>query len=343
MTGAPTPLALLHYVGVRVGKWASVQFLIKPVTRDHMAWFLTTGKKHPVVCTLVAIALGTLARLALSPLVDSIRAPFLTGWPTCLIVALMCGRRYGFVTVLWFGFFGWVVYLETPFKVTHISEVASTTNLVVFLLTSSANVYVVTWLADARDHHELIAHELKHRTNNLISVVQAIVSKTVSDPAQQSALNDRLQAIARAEYLVADQFDKAEVAVLIRDAVSGFANTNMAIDVAPGLYVEARSALYLRLLLHEWATNSTKHGALRPCQRDTAAVTVSLRRLDGHAKMRWIESSVSNIKPFQQNGFGTTLANQLARALDGTAHCNLAPDGIHCELCFHPSYLIDQA
>lgn len=311
-------------------------------TRIGVQWFLATGKKYPCTATLLLIAIGVGCRIALSPLIDDLRAPFLTGWPTCLIVALLCGRLYGLVTVAFFGLFGWFMYLDTPFTITHVSEVASTTNLAVFTFTAGFSVLAITWLCNTREHYELIARELKHRSNNLISVIQAIVTKTVTNGNEQDILNGRLSAIARADQLVSAQSDHARIAELIHDAVSPFMDAQIQIDVEPDLFAEARTALYLRLLFHEWATNSTKHGALRPCQRVHALITVSLRRNDHEICIRWIESSVNKIKPTQSNGFGTTLAQQLARTLRGISTSDLTSDGIHCEIRFHPSYVIQK-
>lgn len=303
---------------------------IRPATLHGVEWLRAAGSKHPTLMATGITMAGILLRLATQPLVAPLQDPFVTEWCVVLMVGLLCGLWRGFVSVLIFAFIGWYGYLEAAI------DEASILNVAVFILTSFFAIWVVTTLAHINEHQTLLAREFRHRNGNLISVIQAIISKTIQDPDTCEALYQRLGALAAADALTFRGGNRAEVVTIIRDAVVAFAGANITLDIEPGLWVETRTAAYLRLLLHEWATNSTKYGALRPCQRDHARVQIRLRQ----DRLEWLETAVTNIRPISHNGFGTTLARQLARALDGKTESHLRADGIYCSLFFSPAYLI---
>jgi PAS domain S-box-containing protein len=118
-------------------------------------------------------------------------------------------------------------------------------------------------ISDRKKSQQLIIRELNHRTQNLFAVFQAIASRAVDESKTAAeikyVLNDRLQALARAYQVIAEE-GSASLAVLLERQLGAFSK-----QVEFGgcdIVVNPSAAQQFALIIHELATNALKYGAL---------------------------------------------------------------------------------
>lgn len=135
-------------------------------------------------------------------------------------------------------------------------------------------------LQRSADEQSILARELSHRVQNVLSVVQALAAQTDaagrSGAEYRDAFMGRLRALAAAEALVFDDRDERVDLRGLAEAVlePHWADRPRSIEVAgPPCQVAARNGRMLGLALHELATNAAKYGAL-----STGA---------GHVRLEW--------------------------------------------------------
>ena len=123
----------------------------------------------------------------------------------------------------------------------------------------------VTERTNAEARQKLLVRELVHRTNNMLAMIQAIVSNTLvpnRDVADaKRAILGRLHALARAQQFVAAG---PAAGVPLRDLVEGELGqfrTQAAIE-GPHLVIGGEFAQMFALVLHELASNAAKYGSL---------------------------------------------------------------------------------
>ncbi|QBR71155.1 histidine kinase [Beijerinckiaceae bacterium] len=174
----------------------------------------------------------------------------------------------------------------------------------------------------AREQQRLLFREMNHRINNLLALVGGIVAlsarsaKTPKDLAAQ--VRTRLEALARAHQLMLpnlnDGLVKGErtttLLSLIRTIVSPYCDVDQGpetrvIAAGPELAIGENSVTSLALLLHEFATNAVKHGAL---SSPRGRVNVDWFVEDDLLNLTWreLDGPLLSGQP-QTEGFGTLL------------------------------------
>lgn len=163
-----------------------------------------------------------------------------------------------------------------------------------------------------RDREQLLMRELAHRGKNLVSVIQAIATRSLSgerslDEARE-VLIGRLGALANSYNMLTDETPES---AKLHDLVSeGLKVLGDRADMSgPALMVPAKNAQTLSLLLHELATNAAKHGAL---SLETGRVSVAWEVLkkDGDEdrfRFSWSESGGPTVRAPERQGFGTVI------------------------------------
>ena len=168
----------------------------------------------------------------------------------------------------------------------------------------------------AADHRMLLVREMAHRAGNMLQLVNSIAGQTFTadaDPqlARQN-FNDRLNALARANYVVArGGWTSTPFADLVEETLKPFGSR---------VTVEGRNVLLppefcfdMGLVLHELATNSAKYGVLG---QDEGAVHVkwSFRpRLDSANDfcLDWEDPISALVTTPRGTGFGSKLMTAL--------------------------------
>jgi two-component sensor histidine kinase len=192
----------------------------------------------------------------------------------------------------------------------------------------------------AQQRQLLLIHELNHRVKNILAMVQAIVTQTLSNTptrkVARQALDERLQALARAhDVLTRESWHGAELADIIAGAVAPLeANPGLRFRASgPSVRLEPKAAVSLAMVLHELATNAVKYGAL-----STDAGWVSLDWTATPAPggldlaLTWVEHGGPPVKPPRRRGFGARLISRSLAAELGSAELIYAPAGVQCRM-----------
>jgi len=196
------------------------------------------------------------------------------------------------------------------------------------------------------ERQRLVLREMNHRVKNLFTLASSLVTlsaRSAETPAElATSVSARLEALSRAHALTIPSISgeglETEQATtlhtLIRTIVAPFENDPDSSRVRiEGLDVpvSGNAATSLSLLLHEFATNATKYGAL-----STADGTIDILCADEGEQfsLTWIERGGPSIpaEPVAE-GFGTLLSTATARGqLGGDILREWRPEGLFLKL-----------
>jgi PAS domain S-box-containing protein len=207
---------------------------------------------------------------------------------------------------------------ERPFGVfgVHDTKLRAFDPADVDFLLSLANIVATTARhVEAEEQRTLLLREMAHRAGNLLQVVNSIANQTfgASDdiPRARSAFSQRLEAMARANHLIArGGWSRTRLVEVVRETLLPFGSK---------VHTEGRDLLLapelcfdLGLILHELATNSAKYGSLG---RDDGQVDVTWRLLaqkdDRVLEVIWQDPLPSTPSASAGTGFGSRLLRSL--------------------------------
>jgi PAS domain S-box-containing protein len=163
----------------------------------------------------------------------------------------------------------------------------------------------------AEERQLLLVRELAHRGKNMLAVLQSIARRSLPDrqckPEARDRLVERIAAMARTyQTMNAEGFEGAKLSELARTELEHF-SSRADID-GPDVLLRTSEAQTFGLLLHELATNATKHGAL---SKETGRVSVEWRIESNAEQPRfvfdWIESGGPRVSAPRTSGFGMAL------------------------------------
>ncbi len=182
----------------------------------------------------------------------------------------------------------------------------------------------------AQEAQQTLVHELQHRTNNLLTVVQAMAHQTLHGSGSLEELRDdfesRLQALARANrQLASSNWSGARLIDLICGELEPF--LSRVTITGKEVVLDPHQAQNFTMALHELVTNAVKYGSL-----SSAAGSVHLSwGTDGsqqELRFRWQEVGGPRVTQPRKKGFGSTLIASMFE----NATFSYFPDGIVCEL-----------
>ena len=189
----------------------------------------------------------------------------------------------------------------------------------------------------ARERERLLAREISHRSKNLLGMLQAIVSRSLTGTRTlaegREAVMERIQALARSmNVLESGETESAPIGEIVRLEAEDFSDRVSA--TGPEVRLNGRAAQTLALVVHELVTNATKYGALsRPGGR--VAVNWSITGVDDRATFafQWQEVGGPAVAPPARQGFGRVLIGTVAAQEFGAEpKINFAPDGLSYEI-----------
>jgi two-component system, chemotaxis family, CheB/CheR fusion protein len=184
----------------------------------------------------------------------------------------------------------------------------------------------------------LLMSELTHRVRNTLAVIQGIARHTLRrSKATEGVVEQfegRLAALASAHnLLVESDWKGADLGELARQQLQAHTTENpnhLRIEGEP-IALPPDLATPFGLVLHELATNATKHGALSTANGQVS-VTWSVRQRNNHRMLvfEWKEMSAPQVSRTPTSGFGSTL---IQSAIPG-AQVNRAfrKDGFVCTI-----------
>jgi two-component sensor histidine kinase len=184
-----------------------------------------------------------------------------------------------------------------------------------------------------------------HRAKNVLAVVQAALRMTPkSDPeVYAKAVEGRVMAIARAHTLLAEEhWTGAELRALLKAELAAFLSAAPSEPLGcamqaklcgPDVRLTPIAAQALSMVLHELATNATKHGALSVAG---GRVVVSWRVVETERtlRLRWAETGGPPVSGTPTcRGFGSRVIEATIKGqLGGTLRQDWEPSGLVCEI-----------
>lgn len=187
----------------------------------------------------------------------------------------------------------------------------------------------------AEENQRLIIGELKHRTGNLLGIMQAIISNTLRESKTIAEadliLRGRVQTLSSAYSLLADAAWEGASLAKILSAQSILDVTRVTIDGCE-IHITPRAAQQFAMIIHELSTNALKYGALSSAN---GRISIS-GKLNGYGENRsflfsWQESGGPRVSPPTRKGFGSVILLDAAKQF-GTVTMNYLPDGLHYRL-----------
>ena len=179
----------------------------------------------------------------------------------------------------------------------------------------------------AEERERILVRELQHRSNNLLTVIQAIARRTLrpeSSLADASArFEARLQALSRIHRrLVQSNWEGVALRDLIALELEPFATRVKA--TGPDVILNPQQAQSFSLALHELGTNALKYGAL---SNTNGYVEISWSFQAPGLRFHWRELDGPHVSRPVRQGFGTSLLG----ATFSDAQLEFNPEGIECE------------
>ncbi|HZZ31138.1 MAG TPA: PAS domain-containing protein, partial [Phenylobacterium sp.] len=204
----------------------------------------------------------------------------------------------------------------------------------------------ITERKESEERLKLLAREVDHRANNLLTVVLSTVqlSQAPTVQALKEVLSGRIAALGRAHQLLSEaRWEGADLRRLVEEELLAFSlgeATRVSIE-GPDVALSPAAAQALAMALHELATNAAKYGSLSKPQ---GQVAVSWTRTGGGPLLlRWSESGGPLVATPSRRGLGTAmLARALAGPLGGSSRLEWRAEGLVCELEL-PGEALEQA
>lgn len=187
--------------------------------------------------------------------------------------------------------------------------------------------------------------ELSHRTKNLLAVVQGLarmIARRSSDIDEfEVRFRGCIQALAHShDLLVQHDWQGATLQDLLRAQLASFGgiDSKKIVVSGPEVTLTPSAMQSLGIVVHELATNATKHGSL---SSPAGSVTISWK-LDDHdaAKVVWREQGGPPVTEPTHKGFGQVVFERIGASLDGNITTDFQPAGLVCEITIAANNLL---
>lgn len=280
------------------------------------------GRRPPAITAawiLVALALPTLLRLAMNPLLDG-RLPYLTYFPAVLLATVFLGWRAGTIVLLASalianvaaGVVGHAGWSEGELLLGALFFIAASSMMI--LLAQTLRRTVVELDATA-ERERFLAAELGHRAKNHLALIEALARQCRKDGDTSDLfferLTPRLQALGRAQDLLTRSgWGPCSLAWLVEEALLPFASHGGISFEGPEVTIPPAYCTPMIIAVHELGTNAAKYGALSVPQGK-----VTIRWCDPGdgtgTRIEWRESDGPPVEAPQRRGLGTRLLARL--------------------------------
>ncbi|MFL1463934.1 sensor histidine kinase [Roseococcus sp. DSY-14] len=186
--------------------------------------------------------------------------------------------------------------------------------------------------AEAKQRAELLAREMDHRVKNAFALVAGLVSASAADHPEAAefadALRERLGALAAAHDLVRRGDGPPRMRALAARLAAPYGEAVEILGEDPPL--AGGEVQPVALVLHEWLTNSVKHGAL---SRAEGRVRLRLAAQDGRIRLEWQEAGGPPARAPARRGFGEELVQAtVEHQLQGAIAAEWRPEGLRLSL-----------
>jgi two-component sensor histidine kinase len=190
----------------------------------------------------------------------------------------------------------------------------------------------------AEERAQLLMKELAHRGQNQLAVLQSIASQSLAGARPlaeaREVLMQRLYALGRSQsVLMKEDFVGVPLSVIVRLEFEAFLDHRVKAG-GPDVMLQPKMAQIFALIVHELATNASKHGALSAA---TGAIDIrwSIEGAGAEAmfKFQWQERDGPPVIPPTRQGFGRTLLERAVATEFGVpSKIRFAPEGLSYEI-----------
>ncbi len=306
--------------------------------RDFYTLCRRPGPLQIVALAFGSVALATLVRLLLHPLLPRGAGVFSVYYPAVLLATLVGTARAGLVALAASVLVAWFLFM-LPAHSAQLYSLGQMMRFVVFVASSGAIIWGAekyrrsgARLREEEHQRKIVVEELNHRVKNKLATVYAILQRELrSHPEIWESIAGRLQALSHADDFIARSSDDL---VSIRDIVemelAPYAASRATIAVED-VKVPGKPATMLALIFHELATNAAKYGAFSV---DRGAVEVRCRKDGNSVEIRWTERGGPAVQPPRRRGFGTALLERGLGPYGGKTDMRFEPGGLSCVVRF---------
>ena len=194
-----------------------------------------------------------------------------------------------------------------------------------------ATVMDISARKQAEGNQQLLIGELKHRTGNLLTIVQAITSNTLKNAKTTAeaghVLKGRLNALSGAYSMLADQAWEGTSLVKVLSGQPNLDSKRVSIEGCE-IVITPRAAQQFAMIAHELATNALKYGALSvPDGRVSIAGKLDRYNGNGSFVFLWKETGGPKVSQPIRRGFGSTILMESAEQF-GHVTATYPPDGL---------------
>jgi PAS domain S-box-containing protein len=200
----------------------------------------------------------------------------------------------------------------------------------------------ITERRQAEEQQRLLLREMNHRVKNSLALAGSLVSLSARSQETREemvrSLQGRLKALARAHELILPDLTNGDgraasttlgallEAILSPFVVAGDDSALRIVSSGPDIPISGRAVTTVALLLHEFATNAVKHGALS-CA--AGRVQVEWTTAADELVLTWREQGGPTIEgePASE-GFGSLLARGATSQLGGRVSRSWLPEGL---------------
>ncbi|HYG42538.1 MAG TPA: HWE histidine kinase domain-containing protein, partial [Bordetella sp.] len=194
----------------------------------------------------------------------------------------------------------------------------------------------VTERKQGEERQRLLLHEVNHRANNLLSVMQSFVTLTQAADVSsyRDVLDGRLRALAVAHSLLAEsRWHGADLARLISEELAPYMEAGES-----GVWLQGSTiplipaaAQSLAMIIHELATNAVKYGALSV---QGGKLNVQWHPEGNNVTLRWTEAGGPAVRQPTRTGLGSSVIERCAAQLGGSLSRQWPAEGLKVELCW---------
>lgn len=199
-------------------------------------------------------------------------------------------------------------------------------------------------LHESEERLQVMVEELKHRTRNLLSIVQSIATQTARLSGDldefQMRFTDRLIALGKTQDLLS-QSDETAITLefLITaelDALGAHGTGGQIFVEGPAIPMRSSAVQTLALAIHELATNSRKYGALSGAG-GSLSIRWKVQDLGPSSptlRLEWRETGLRNVAVNnEKRGYGRYLVERaMPLAFGGSTEYTLNSEGLSCVL-----------
>lgn len=185
----------------------------------------------------------------------------------------------------------------------------------------------------------LLMEEVNHRAKNMLGVVMAVAHQTggTDHAAFMERFADRIGSLAASQnLLVVRQWNGVQLADLAHAQLSHFKDLigSRILLAGPSAPLLPSAVQTIGIVLHELATNASKHGAL---SNEVGRVDVAWKRVDAPGADRfvllWTESGGPPVEAPTRLGFGSNVIGKMVQmSVDGEVSIDYSPTGLSWRL-----------